>query len=729
MSSSNCLRQFACAAVLTIPQITKEDLKAYFLPFGPLYEVDIPQIEKTVRARKHTRRKKQGVESEKSDAEEESDDGSSVSDDASQESEEETDSRNDESQQEDGLGEDAPADVRVKSEPESDSDEILVKSERESDPGDAKVKSESESSDSKQEPDDSLAVPESKSQPDQPGRQLMRGRGFAFVWFVSYGDAERALSLSETEMQHGHAEHVALDAAKNSGLGVVRRKAKKARDAVLQHPHPARKVSVQLALAKDEFERAKPDEAPDADASEEEQEEKEEGEKSRPPPPEAGTTLFVRNVPFSASETEFAALFRHFGPMRYARLVLGSDKSPRGTGFVSFWDKDHADACLALARRLAKEAAASEQGENQKQKDGRHYSSVLTADAGSALTAPLTLQGRVLVVVPAMERTDAAAIAADRVAARAKTDKRNTHLLREGVPFAHSILASEVGEKDAEARLQSFGLRKQQLSANAALYVSPTRLSVRRLPLWVGDVELRKLSQLALRKFDEEVKTGSRPALAPAEAEAAGFDPGSVTTKGVHARVIRQKDRLDWLFASRGLGRSQGFGFVELPSLPHALKLLRYLNAWRDGVPTLQRLHQAELQGTQKHLRAELKSRTGEQREEKELLLKRIDERLKDLETNQERGGRLLVEFALENATITRRRRERTLQLKAGNERKARDPNATRISHAGERQWGKLEAKADAQIKGAKKQRGVGGVIARKRQEKKAKHKGAKAKA
>lgn len=854
--------------VASCVQITAEDLKAYFLPFGPLYHVDVPQVEKKVRVHKHSRhvdpehpetnealkQEDGGQVDQKGSSEAVTVKRESPSDDDQDDTKSDSDSEPDsvsEGSDSDGhedavSGSDASSDSDSQSSPNSARAEADVPSasttsntalkEEPKDDGllsnPVHIKSEHDDNDDAiPHSDPTLAAAPPSASPEhetQSSGMSMRGRGFAFVWFVSYGDAERALEgMNGQAVQHGQAERVALQAAKNSGLGVVRRKAKNARDVVLRSAHEPRHISVAFALAKDEYEQL-PRDAKDAlsshfkgddvsDGEGEEENAKKTGSgagtesgattdtASRPPPPDEGTTLFVRNIPFSATEKDFAALFRHFGPMRYARLVVGSDKQPRGTGFVCFWDRDHADAVLALAKRIAAEAdveagaltdkskstfgadAGAGKDRRQEQKDQPFsFSSVLTADASSGLAAPLTLQGRVLAVVPAMGRSDAAAVAADRVAARAKTDRRNTYLLREGVPFAHAPLASFVGEKDAEVRLQSFGLRKQQLGANAALYVSPTRLSVRRLPLWVGDVELRKLAQHALKAFDAEVKAGTRDGLAPAEEHAMGYDPsakdghpapaGSSTStshpggKGVQARVIRQKDRLDQLFASRGLGRSQGYGFVTLPSLPYALKVLRWLNANPAGLAKLAELHRADLEAQCKHLKSELKhpipptAEGREKRQDEEALYHRIEARIKEIDAEPGmlakvgRGGSLLVEFSLENAVITRRHKERAAQLQAGNERKrARDagqdggnPNLEPLGESGSGRAGAgasgkralYERKANLKIAGDKKARAtrdggsapttgtpskdVGSIISRKRKEKKSKGRGAK---
>ena len=52
--------------------------------------------------------------------------------------------------------------------------------------------------------------------------------------------------------------------------------------------------------------------------------------------------------------------FRSFGPLRYARITI--DKATgrsRGTGFVCFWNTEHADAAIEEAQKVASETGAN----------------------------------------------------------------------------------------------------------------------------------------------------------------------------------------------------------------------------------------------------------------------------------------------------------------------------------------------------------------------------------
>jgi len=97
------------------------------------------------------------------------------------------------------------------------------------------------------------------------------------------------------------------------------------------------------------------------------------------PQTDTGTTLFIRNIPFIATEDELRALyvylppplvcantlwcrFRTFGALRYARITVepGTERS-RGTGFVCFWNKEVADKVIEQSEIMRAETMGSQQ--------------------------------------------------------------------------------------------------------------------------------------------------------------------------------------------------------------------------------------------------------------------------------------------------------------------------------------------------------------------------------
>ncbi|KAJ2923487.1 hypothetical protein H1R20_g13605, partial [Candolleomyces eurysporus] len=156
----------------------------------------------------------------------------------------------------------------------------------------------------------------------------------------------------------------------------------------------------------------------------------EEPTKPQLPPPEAGTTLFVRNVPYIATEDELRTLFRAFGPLRYA--VITTDPATgrsRGTGFACFWNKEDADKVVDQSEILRSETA----GHNSApKKNPFSLPSILTPDPSSSLARSLVLHGRTLDVVRAVTRDVASRLKEEGEKLREKQDKRNMYLLREG---------------------------------------------------------------------------------------------------------------------------------------------------------------------------------------------------------------------------------------------------------------------------------------------------------
>ena len=105
----------------------------------------------------------------------------------------------------------------------------------------------------------------------------------------------------------------------------------------------------------------------------------------------------------------------------------------RGTGFVCFWEKQNADACLAEAEKFNSSISTTElsfPSKNSKRELG--YKSILTADPSDSLVAKFTLHGRVLSVTRAVEREEAKKIKDNNRIKKRQEDKRNMYLMREG---------------------------------------------------------------------------------------------------------------------------------------------------------------------------------------------------------------------------------------------------------------------------------------------------------
>lgn len=595
---------------------------------------------------------------------------------------------------------------------------------------------------------------ESKMDIDSPSTEKQgRGRGFAFVWHVSRSDALNAIKgVNGTEIGHGAAEKAQVKAAKGKA---GRDAAKKALEAVMQKAQAPRQVAVDWALSKKEWEQKKDEsEAGDTDAEalDEDDEEKEEESDSEPveidsndekeeekekpslPKPEEGTTLFIRNIPYQATEEELRNLFRGFGPLRYAKLTMdNATKRPKGTAFVCFWQKESAEKALQQAHLVEQEAGTSSNAAKAAKKANPFSApSILTADPSAPLTSQLSLHGRVLSIVEAVERTEANSLANASQAAREKSDKRNTYLMREGVPMPGTVLATKLNEVELDRRLANFQMRKTQMIKNPSLFISKTRLSVRQLPLFVTDKVLKRLAEHAVKRFDEQVEAGEREDLAPEElqesrrlakemqriddaadareqrAEVDEEDEESkasaskkqqlklkrksalqrrrMTNKGgfvvAQSKVIRAKDRLD---ATTGIGRSHGYGFVEMVTFADALKVVRFANA-NGGLRKQMLTWYAEELGemlTKMEKEQESSSKPAKKDDEFVARKRRIEKKKAQLEAGQvdveeegTRGGLLVVEFSIENVVTVKRRSDRNRdKLQSGRDRRSRGEN------------------------------------------------------
>ncbi|KAJ3369269.1 RNA recognition motif-containing protein [Allomyces arbusculus] len=296
----------------------------------------------------------------------------------------------------------------------------------------------------------------------------------------------------------------------------------------------------------------------------------------RLPSADEGTTVFVRNVPFDATEEELRECFAAFGKLLYVLITRDKDTDkPKGTAFACFADRAGADACLAeaaktnhLAYSMSTTASLSTNAAPAPA-PAPSSSSLLTPELPSALhDSPLVLAGRLLNVTRAVDRTKAAHLTAKEKSKRERRDKRNLYLLREG-------FQGDVAE------------RRTNLEKNLGLYVSRTRVSFRKLPPTVDERALRAYARTAASAYlSQVVATGEdedwprhpdldNPDTFEDESSKRDFkaEVKAIRTGVFQAKVVRERDRVD----SNGNLRSKGFGFVEFASHGAALACVRAL--------------------------------------------------------------------------------------------------------------------------------------------------------
>ncbi|TFK70270.1 hypothetical protein BDN72DRAFT_819174 [Pluteus cervinus] len=408
------------------------------------------------------------------------------------------------------------------------------------------------------------------------------------------------------------------------------------------------------------------------------------------PDTDVGTTIFVRNVPYTATDDELRTLFRAFGPLRYARITMDpATGRSRGTGFACFWNREDADKVIEQSN-LLREVTTGHSAPVKK--NPFSMPSLLTPDPSSSLAQSLVLQGRTLDAVRAVTRDEAGKLKEDGEKSRQKADKRNMYLLREGVILPNSPQAANLAPQDLERRTNSHNARRTLLKSNPSLYISKTRLSIRQIPLYVTERMLKRLAIHATRAFEAEVKEGKRTALTADElspshdigkeeqdlgADGDGEDKNALkkTQKkkrfmgretGVkQTKIVRQQERVDPI---TGKGRSKGYGFLEMHKHADALRVLRWSNDnptvgllfeewWKDELKEMVKRHESgdgKTKGKQN-----VKEEKGD-KEMDEARLARVKAELeKGDEGKKKRVGGLIVEFSIENIQVVQRRNAR----------------------------------------------------------------------
>ncbi|KAJ9095327.1 hypothetical protein QFC21_005693 [Naganishia friedmannii] len=550
-----------------------------------------------------------------------------------------------------------------------------------------------------------------------------RARGFAFVWFLSKNDAEKAIEgMNGKEIKE-------------------------------------RSVAVDWALSKEKFEEAKAaegegekvkeeeskeDEESESDDDDDEEEEdeddvdvvmedgEEEEEQAKPVKPtlpavEEGSTLFIRNLPFEATEEELRDLFRTFGPLRYAKITMDhATGRSRGTGFACFWKKEDADSALAEAARVHQITGANQTGLNSAPSVNPFaLPSILTIDPSSQAAAKLVLHGRTLDVVRALTREDASIKKEDAEKFRQKSDKRNTYLMREGVIFPNAPAASTLPELEVTKRLESFNTRRKLLESNPSLYISKTRLSIRQIPLYATDRTIKRLGIYAVKEFDAEVAAEKREPLSREELMDDTQSPVALAsskkntgrkTVVMQSKVERQNDRVDGV---TGLGRSKGYGFLEMRTHQDALKVLRWANnnpeisaLMKEWVAT--ELEELATREKEKLVTARAAVPKPDDLDDQELKYKKLQAKVKDgvagLTDQMKQGKTLLVEFSVENVQVVKRRSEKMTQG-AGESSGARGGERTRKRKADDDEDDTKSSRRDESKgdKGKERKRGGGG--------------------
>lgn len=358
------------------------------------------------------------------------------------------------------------------------------------------------------------------------------------------------------------------------------------------------------------------------------------------------STVFIRNLPFTTTDEQLKGFFSHFGTVRYARVVIDKiTEKPAGTGFVCFVKQSDAKSCIKEAPRPNASAAGSKPS--------------LLLDENADPSGKYTLDGRLLQVAQAVNKAEAANLADNSLAKRREKDKRRLYLLSEGAIGRGSPLFDLLSPSEIQMRQASAAQRKKLVQSNPSLHLSLTRLSLRNIPRNIGSKELKELARKAVVGFAVDVKEGLRQPLSKEENARDGKDAKEkerqrkLKGKGIvrQAKVVFESNQGSKVDEISGAGKSRGYGFIEYTSHHWALMGLRYLNG-----------HQ--LQG------------------------------------DNGKKQRLIVEFAIENANVVQRRR--AAEEKSGESQREGRNTRTELADTSKGRAPKLERRG----KGAKHENG-----------------------
>jgi nucleolar protein 4 len=349
------------------------------------------------------------------------------------------------------------------------------------------------------------------------------------------------------------------------------------------------------------------------------------------------STIFLRNLPFTATDDSLYEHFAQFGPIRYARVVLDHEtERPRGTGFVCFWKVEDANTCVREAPRGTEMMAPNK----DKPKSNTAMKHSVLQDENSDPSGRYTLEGRVLQVARAVSKGQAAKLEEEGVSRRMvrDTDKRRLYLLNEGTISSNSPLYKKLSPSEVKMREDSYKQRETFIKKNPALHLSLTRLAIRNLPRHIGSKDLKQLARESVVNFAKDVKKGVRQPLSREEQQRSRDTMKELEQlrkqqkKGIvrQAKVVFETREGTKVSEKTGGGRSRGYGFIEYFTHRHALMGLRWLNCHSMVVPP-----------------------SAQDPDDKD------------------KKKSLVVEFAIENAQVVKRRNE--LQAKSREPRPKRD--------------------------------------------------------
>ena len=275
-------------------------------------------------------------------------------------------------------------------------------------------------------------------------------------------------------------------------------------------------------------------------------------------------TLFIRGVPFDASDEDVKKAFLVYGKIETALVVRDKVSGmSKGTAFLKYATQESLKKCL-----------------NANIKEG-----------GQEGTGEIEILDRKCLISIAVSKEEAQAMKEGKKIFGIAKDKRNLYLSNEGLAYHKDKKrardkgkekkrseALEMSEQDRAKREHSQNEKKKKLQ-NPLYFVSATRLSIRNMNKKVNDVELKKMVMEATKRGIE------KKLVSTADVEAQKIAQGKSRMGEVN--IIPEVDKntikshkvmLDNTRLRQGIPQSRGYAFVEFNSHVHALACLRELN-------------------------------------------------------------------------------------------------------------------------------------------------------
>mmetsp|Transcript_34910 Transcript_34910/g.81677 ORF Transcript_34910/g.81677 Transcript_34910/m.81677 type:complete len:900 (+) Transcript_34910:80-2779(+) len=272
-------------------------------------------------------------------------------------------------------------------------------------------------------------------------------------------------------------------------------------------------------------------------------------------------TVFVRNIPFDATQEDLSEVFRRFGPLKSVKFVMdkAGQNAHAGKAFIQY--RDQAGAAAALADEARAEKKLKEMSALLKKKGDQPNDNALAVDGFG-----ITLKGRRLVVKDALKPEEAEKIVEakqDKKKKKAEEKEMWMHLLhmgevKEGSPQWHLLSKSEQDQRKASAKERRFR------STNPNFAIHPERLSIRNLPKSVDSSKLRTAITDFLGSLEGVAPTGAGRARSRKAAQA-------LIDK---VQLVRDQERRD----SENVRKSRGFAFVTFKDHKWAMSTLQHLN-------------------------------------------------------------------------------------------------------------------------------------------------------